>query len=65
VTDEEAFFGSLIACLIISVVLALASILGVMENDNAKKLVSFVFKFFSTHALQEILQEMVVFFPTG
>jgi len=38
VTDEEAFFGSTVACLAISVALALASMVGLLESSNAKQI---------------------------
>jgi len=38
-TDEKAFWWSLVVCLVVSVVLAVLSLFGMMDNENMQKLV--------------------------
>jgi len=52
-SDEEAFFGSIIVCLIVSGILAFLSIIGLTDNDNMKA----VDKYF--HMLAAILLVIV------
>jgi len=37
-TDEKAFWWSLVVCLVVSVVLAVLSLFGMMDNENMQKL---------------------------
>lgn len=44
ISNEESYYYALLVCMIISVILAIVSLIGLMENGNIKMLVCLVYK---------------------